>query len=222
MYSFSRFGALLGAVALLATTAAFAQYKYTGPDGRVIYSDVPPPANAKGVQKPAVAGNSAPSGNSAGLPFALQQAVKTFPVTLYTTNDCEACNNGRSLLNKRGIPFSEKTVRTQDDIKIFKEATKAEQVPVMMVGNGRQVGFEEGAWNSALTIAGYPPNSLLPATFKNGPPLPAAPFTPETKSAATPPPAPGQAAGPTDAGSSTASAPPPPSGGKPPAWFKGF
>ncbi|MBL8385374.1 MAG: hypothetical protein JNM90_19990, partial [Burkholderiales bacterium] len=114
----------------------------------------------------------------------------------------------------------------QDDVKIFKDATKAEQVPVMMVGSGRQVGFEEGAWNSALSIAGYPPNNLLPPTYKNPPAAPAAPFTPETKSAAAPPvpdksgaPAAGPAAsGPAPSGA----APSGDSAAKPPSWFKGF
>ncbi|MBL8381897.1 MAG: DUF4124 domain-containing protein, partial [Burkholderiales bacterium] len=105
------------AVAALSGGSALAQYKYIGPDGRVIYSDQPPPPGAKGVQKPATAGNTASTGAGGGLPFALQQAVKNFPVTLYTTNDCDACNQGRNLLTRRGVPFTEKTVRTQDDVK---------------------------------------------------------------------------------------------------------
>jgi glutaredoxin len=222
----SKIGAVIAAVALLAATTVFAQYKYIGPDGRVVYSDQPP-TSAKGVQKPTAAGVAPAGSNSGGLPFGLQQAVKTFPVTLYTTADCDACTQGRNLLNKRGIPFSEKTVRTQDDVKTFKAATKAEQVPVMMVGGTRQVGFEEAAWNSALSVAGYPPNNLLPPGFKNSPATSAAPPAPEAKSANTPaaPVAPGQtdSASPTGANPPAASSPPPAdTGSKPPSWFKGF
>ena len=222
---------LCATLAMFAAASAMAQYKYIGPDGRVIYSDQPPPPGAKGAQKPAAP--ASPSGGaSTGMPFALQQATRNFPVTLYTTSDCDACNQARTLLNRRGIPFAEKTVRTPEDIKVFKEATKADQVPVMMVGGNRQVGFEEGAWNGALTVAGYPPNNVLPAGFKNAPALPAAPFTPEpTKSAAGPPNSPADRAGsvadkagPAGGAPPAAGTPPPPadSGNKPPAWLKGF
>jgi len=226
MRAVTKLGTVIAAVGLLAAASAMAQYKYVGPDGRVVYSDQPPPPGAKGVQKPATAAATSSGGTAAGLPFALQQATKSFPVTLYTTSDCDACNQGRNLLNKRGVPFAEKTVRTPEDIKMFKEATKAEQVPVMMVGSNRQVGYEEGAWNGALTVAGYPPNNVLPAGFKNGPALPAAPFTPDaTKSAAAP-----AANGTPDKGGPTGNAPPAAgapslpadSGGRPPSWFKGF
>jgi hypothetical protein len=225
MRAVTKLGTVIAAVGLLAAASAMAQYKYVGPDGRVVYSDQPPPPGAKGVQKPATAAAASSGGTSAGLPYALQQATKSFPVTLYTTSDCDACNQGRNLLNKRGIPFAEKTVRTPEDIKIFKEATKAEQVPVMMIGSNRQVGFEEGAWNGALTVAGYPPNNVLPAGFKNAPALPAAPFSPEAPKTATGP-ANGTAdkAGPAASTAPTAGAPSLPAdrGRKPPSWFKGF
>lgn len=229
---FKSFMLLACGLAALGASSVFAQYKYIGPDGRVVYSDQPPPPSAKPIQKPATAGNTATaapaSASGGGLPFALQQAVKNFPVTLYTTNECEACNQGRNLLVKRGVPFTEKTVRNQDDFKVFKDATGAAQVPVMMVGSGKQVGFEDGAWNGALNVAGYPPNTLLPASYKNPPAAPAAPFTPPSTTAAAPPAAGGPAAAP------GANAPPagnPPLAGTSPAsdpaanrpsWFKGF
>jgi glutaredoxin len=212
--------------AQLNATAALAQYKYIGPDGRVVYSDQPPPPSAKGAPatKAAPAPVAAAATGGAGLPFALQQATKNFPVTLYTTTDCDSCSQGRNLLNKRGVPFTEKTVRTQDDIKIFRDATGATQVPVMTLGSNKQVGFEEGAWNGALNAAGYPPNNLLPASYKNPAPAPAAPFTPEAKTAAAPADAPGTGApASAPAGNAPSSGvPSPDSGNKPPSWFRGF
>ncbi len=229
------FGCLIAAIAAFGSAAAFAQYKYIGPDGRVVYSDQPPPPSAKPVAKPAAGGGAAPtaaasssgaSAGSAGLPYVLQQAVKTFPVTLYTTNDCEACTQGRNYLTKRGVPFTEKTVRNADDLKVFKEATGAAQVPVMMLGNNKQVGFEEGAWNGALNVAGYPPNNLLPASYKNPPPAPTAPFTPDSKTAAAPTapgaPAGGNAPAPGTAPSVGTVPPPADPAANRPSWFKGF
>ena len=37
-----------------------------------------------------------------------------FPVTLYTSTNCAPCGAGRTLLASRGIPFSERTVATND------------------------------------------------------------------------------------------------------------
>ena len=206
------------------STTALAQYKYIGPDGRVVYSDTPPPPAAKTLQKPGA--GPASSGTSGGLPYALQQAAKNFPVTLYTTKDCDACNRGRSMLGKRGIPFTEKTVGNADDFKVFKDTTGASQVPVMTLGSNKQVGFEEDAWNGALNAAGYPATSLLPTGFKNPAAAPAAPFTPESKTAAAPTAPPGQdlpATSATGGASAPTGAAPPPSGGsRPPSWFKGF
>ncbi len=232
--NFSRSFTLLACgLAALGASNVFAQYKYIGPDGRVVYSDQPPPPAAKAIQKPATTGNAAvaapASASGGGLPFALQQAIKNFPVTLYTTNDCDSCNQGRNMLVKRGVPFTEKTVRNQDDFKVFKDATGAAQVPVMMVGSGKQVGFEDGAWNGALNIAGYPPGNLLPASYKNPPAAPAAPFTPPSATAAAPPAqggpgaaAPGANAPPAgNTPSAGTSAAPDPAANRP-SWFKGF
>lgn len=227
---FRSFSVVACGLLVVVAGTAFAQYKSIGPDGRVVYSDQPPPPSAKTVQKPATVGNTAsaaPTNASGGLPFALQQAVKNFPVTLYTTNECEACNQGRNMLIKRGVPFTEKTVRNQDDFKIFKDATGAAQVPVMVVGSGKQVGFEDGAWNGALNAAGYPPNNLLPASYKNPPAAPAAPFTPPSTTAAAPPAQGGPAA---PGANAPPASTPPPAGTAPaadpaanrPSWFKGF
>ena len=213
-----------GAVLCLTASATFAQYKYVGPDGRVVYSDQPPPPAAKAVQKPPVAGNVAsPTSTTSSLPYALQLPVKTFPVTLYTTGDCDACNLGRALLSKRGVPFSEKTVKTQEDLKAFKDATAASQVPVLLIGGGKQLGFDEGAWITALTAAGYPLNNVLPAGYKNAPPVAANPEKPLAQVVAPPaaqPQAPAEPQAPAPSPPPAAQAPAPAS--ERPSWFKGF
>src|SRR3954453_699377 len=96
----------------LATLAAYAPARaelsrWTDSAGRTHVTDTPPPANAKNVKKEAApsAASGAPSE-----PFALQQARKDFPVKLYSTPSCDACSRARSLLNARGIPFTEKSV----------------------------------------------------------------------------------------------------------------
>ena len=217
-----RFNVMVCAMLVWSAGSAVAQYKYIGPDGRVVYSDTPPPPAAKLIQKPVALSSPAAANPASTLPFALQQAVKNFPVTIYTTADCDACTQGRNLLSKRGVPFTEKTVKTQEDMKAFKDATAASQVPVMLVGSSsKQLGFEDGAWNTALSSAGYPPNNLLPASYKNPAAAPASPEKPAAQpvqAAQSPPPGAPAAPPPT---AITPAAPAEPAANKP-SWFKGF
>jgi glutaredoxin len=163
---------LLPAALLCCAALAHAQlYRSVGPDGRVTYSDTPPPA-AKQVETrplPSVSAATAP------LPYELAQAAKAQPVTLYTGDKCPPCDAARSFLSARGVPYAEKTVSSNDDIAALRAAGGDARLPLLMVGRGREKGFEEGAWNAALTAAGYPKSSQLPAGWRNPPPQGAAP-----------------------------------------------
>ena len=97
------FAALLGA----ACAASAQMYRWTDEKGRVHVTDTPPPPSAKAVQKKSFSGGGTAASDSAGQPYALQLATKSFPVTLYTAKDCEPCAAARNLLNARGVPFRE-------------------------------------------------------------------------------------------------------------------
>lgn len=158
---------------LLCAAGANAQlYKWVGPDGKVTYSDTPPPKTAARVETKSTAGSTA---DTTGLPYELAQAVRNHPVTLYTTNDCFACDEGRNLLSARGIPFVEKTVTTNEDAVQFRQISGDSKLPLLTIGRAKERGFEPGAWNSALSAAGYPETSKLPKTYRNPPPAAAAP-----------------------------------------------
>jgi glutaredoxin len=150
---------------LLACTAgAHAQlYKSVGPDGKVTYSDTPP-ASAKRVETKSIASGSAGGVN---LPYELAESVKNNPVTLYTSDKCAPCDDGRKLLTARGIPFAEKTISSNEDIARLKQAGGNTQLPLLLVGRNKQQGFEPGGWGSALTAAGYPETSKLPGNYRN-------------------------------------------------------
>lgn len=135
-------------------------YRWVDDNGKVHYSDRAPLSGAKNVQKQSM---SAGQGSSAPLPYALQQAVRNFPVTLYTSEDCgESCVRARELLNKRGVPYSEATVADEAGLAQLKTLSGGNVVPVMTVGREVYKGFESGAYNAALDNAGYPTSSLLP------------------------------------------------------------
>jgi hypothetical protein len=161
-------------------------YRVVGPDGKVTYSDQPPPANANA--RP-VGGTSSPAASSAALPTELRQAATRYPVTLYAAkSDCAPCDSGRSFLSSRGIPFSEKTVSSQDDIAAFKRLTSASSLPVLSIGAQQLKGYSESEWTQYLDAAGYPKKSVLPTGYLRAAATPlveakaaAAPSTPEKK-----------------------------------------
>jgi glutaredoxin len=144
-----------------------AQYKWVGPGGAVNYSDLPPPP---GVEATRVGAAPVAKVDDGGLPAGLRAIAGKYPVTLYTTNDCSPCSQGRSMLTKRGIPFTERTVANATDAAAFKQAGFAENsFPSLSVGGQRSVGFEGGEWERLLDAAGYPKTSALPTSYKYPP-----------------------------------------------------
>jgi glutaredoxin len=154
----------LGAALLLCMAGASAQmFKWVDAKGVVHYSDTPPPPSQKKIEvKPFTGG-----GPAVELPYALAEAVRNNPVTLYTTADCNACDQARTLLQVRGVPFAEKTVNSNDDQQKLKEAGSPGQLPLLLVGGSKLIGFEAGAWNQALSDADYPAQRILPPTYQN-------------------------------------------------------
>src|SRR3989449_10943170 len=102
-------------VLALAAGAVAAQqlYRWTDEKGRLHVADTPPPPGAKDVHRWRVTASSGAEGGSE--PYALRQARKESPVTLYTASDCEPCNDARKLLNSRGIPFKEVSVTERSE-----------------------------------------------------------------------------------------------------------
>jgi glutaredoxin len=156
---------LLPLFLLLCAASAQAQlYKWVGPDGKVTYSDSPPPKSAAHVETKTLTSDGL---STAGLPYELSEAVKNHPVTLYTTTDCAPCSQGRNLLNQRGIPFTEKTVNSKEDVEQLKKMNGDGKLPFLLVGRSKEHGFESSAWNAALSAAGYPETSRLPKSYRN-------------------------------------------------------
>ncbi|HEY4542574.1 MAG TPA: glutaredoxin family protein [Noviherbaspirillum sp.] len=156
----------------LASSMAHAElYKWVGPDGKVSYSDTPPPHSAAKLETRNA--SSAPA--TTGLPYEVAEAVRKHPVTLYTSTNCAPCNEGRRLLSERGVPFREKTVNSNEDLQQVRKLAGEGGLPLLTVGSARQRGFEASAWNRELNAAGYPTSNLLPRSYRHPAPEPAAP-----------------------------------------------
>ncbi len=165
-------------------------YRWVDADGKITFSDKPP--SVKYLPKNHDIRDGSDGGTS-GLNYALSQAMQNFPVTLFTpVDECTPCNSGRAYLKKRGIPFTEKTIKTNADNAKLKEAGGNGQLPFLTIGRHSHTGFTESEWSATLTAAGYPESNQLPAHYKNPDPAPAAPqSSPASKAVAQPVEAPG-------------------------------
>lgn len=169
---------LFAAAALvLAPTLVAAQaiYRIVGPDGRVTFSDKPPANNGKATTLGSGGRSADNAEGAADLPFELREVINRYPVTLYTSANCELCDAGRKLLQSRGIPFRERTIATEEDIEARKRMGLEGVIPIVVIGNQRIKGYSEVEWNEYLDLAKYPKTSRLPAGYRNPPPAPLAP-----------------------------------------------
>jgi glutaredoxin len=170
----SRFSSLPGVLLCIAMLcipfSAQAQlYKYVDKDGRTVYSDKPPPADAKKIERATINKNVIDTGKS---DYETQQAAKRLPLTLYTTESCaDACNRARNYLNGRGTPFTETVLKSEEQAKPVKDRLGGPlEVPLLDVGGtSLQKGFEENAWDGLLEAAGYPKRSAVTPAPKSAP-----------------------------------------------------
>ncbi|WP_313296232.1 glutaredoxin domain-containing protein [Diaphorobacter sp.] len=172
----------LTALTALAPQPASAQqiYRSVGPDGKVTFSDHPPAANANPVNPSERVREAAPNAapNAGGnLPYALQQVVNRFPVTLYTARDCPSCNAARNLLVSRGVPFTERTIENNESISALEAISGSATIPFGTIGGQRMNGFSDVQWTQYLDAAGYPKTSQLPSNYRRAAPTPLATAT---------------------------------------------
>ena len=136
-------------------SAAHAQtYRWTDPaTGKTIFSDTPPPANAKGLTK-----TTRTVTPQEGMSYATAKAAENFPVVLFTSPDCaEACREARDYLTKRAVPFTEKMLGKQPaDLDELKKLVGDAFVPSVRIGKQGIRGFEINAYSNVLDLAGYP------------------------------------------------------------------
>ena len=163
------------ALALCAAVQAQTLYRYQDADGHTVYSDTPPPADARNVQPKQFSDNVIDTDKA---PFATRQAMARFPVTLYTF-DCDVCRNAQAMLVKRGVPFTTVIVSEEKGAARLKALTGEQTAPVLQVGDKLVAkGYNESAWQAMLDEAGYP---------KDAPALRAAPARPPANKGAAAP-----------------------------------
>ena len=156
--------ALMGIVLLAAGLAQAQMYRWVDQDGKVHFTDRPPPPHvAKEVQQRKL---TAPPASKA-MSYAMRQAAENYPVILHVGADCKACQEGREFLTRRGIPFTEKTVASNEEIEALKQLLGSgdAMVPVLQVGTKTSKGYLDTAWGNLLDVAGYPKSPGVPVSL---------------------------------------------------------
>ena len=141
------------ATALASAAAGQTLYRYVDANGRVVYSDQPPPPTAKDAQTRQLLDNVIETDPT---PLQARQAAEHFPVTLYTF-DCDICREAQALLVKRGIPFQTVIVTEEKGAAKLKALTGKQAAPVLTIGDKQVMqGYNEERWQAMLDEAGYP------------------------------------------------------------------
>jgi glutaredoxin len=178
---------LTGLALLLVAAGAMAQpiYRNVDKNGKVTFSDRAPTASTEPAAGPQ-AGVTAPA--IAGLPYELRQVAQRYPVTLYSSEDCAPCGDARTLLTTRGIPFEERTVKSNEEVEALQRLSSQTSLPLLTIGSQQLKGYSDTAWSQYLDAAGYPKSNSLPAGYRNAParPLVAQQAAPAPRAAAAP------------------------------------
>lgn len=161
----------------LASVGAQAQnvYRIVGPDGKVTFSDRPPAeTTAPPARSPAApaAATASPAAVNGALPYELRQVANRYPVTIYTGNDCAPCGSLRNMLTSRGVPYTERTVASNEDIAALQRLSGSTSLPFGTIGGQQLVGFSDAEWIQYLDAAGYPKQSQLPSNYRQPAPTP--------------------------------------------------
>lgn len=132
---------------LMAAPALAELFRWTDAQGRVHYSDQPPPPEIKQMKRIA-----APAASSGG-----PNAGSHPPVVLFSTNCGSTCDQATDYLRQHNVPFTLKDPSTDPKVAAeLKQRTGSLGVPVLFVGESMQRGYAPSVWDKMLEMSGYP------------------------------------------------------------------
>ena len=141
-------------------------YRWVDSEGRVNFSDRPPPPDAREVQELRVLGAGS-AGPLAGFSTQTRRAALVAPLVLYTQLRCPPCDLARTWLNDTGLPYEERVLLIEEDLLMFRSRFGEQaQLPTLGVGRSTsQQGFSVEQWSAAIAAAGYPSRDQRPASY---------------------------------------------------------
>lgn len=143
---------IIALCALLACLPASAQqiYRWVDADGRVQYSDKPPP----GVKSSPVQQRISSYAGTPTVSGAAQAGARP-PITMYSTEWCTYCRKARDFFARQGLRYTELDVEKSPAARADYQRLGGRGVPVILVGTQRMTGFSEEHMTRMLKAAGY-------------------------------------------------------------------
>jgi glutaredoxin len=144
---------LLLAVLAGSLPAGAGVYKWTDAQGRVHYSDDPPP-EAKAQQiKVKINSIQGPAGVSTVRESSPARAKDK--VRIYTAVWCGYCKRAKAHLAAKGVPYDEMDVETSERGRSEFAQLGGRGIPVILVGSQRMDGFDASGLDAMLAGAGW-------------------------------------------------------------------
>jgi len=131
-------------------------YKWVDENGKVHYTDTPPPgkkAKRLDLKVPSITGAPVISTVSGPSPSPGAAAVQT-SVKIYTTTWCGYCKRAKAYMQARGVRFEELDVETSSQGQVEFRSIGGRGVPVILVGNQRMDGYSQESLDAMLRQAG--------------------------------------------------------------------
>jgi len=151
MKTISRFITTTLFILLAGYVQALTVYVCVDPNGaEEFYSDRCPPGTSKTAEKEVRVASEKTEGD-------LSEIAERNPITIYVSNDCDACDLVRHQLDARGIPFTEKDAGADLEAQTeLQELSGGLKIPTLTVAGEVLTGYNKGALEKALSAAGYP------------------------------------------------------------------
>lgn len=150
---------------LLALSFTFAAqagdlYRWVDEKGKVHYTDQPPPKQKVEKIKYKSSNASADEANKASRPA----------VSVFITDCGKVCDEARAFMSARQTPYTTRDPQKDpEEGAALVKLTGGRQVPILVVGDNIQKGFEASLWDKMLNSAGYPdPKAAKASENKEG------------------------------------------------------
>ena len=91
------------------------------------------------------------------------------------------------MLSSRGVPFTERTVASNEDIAALERMSGSASLPFGTIGGQQLTGYSDVEWAQYLDAAGYPKQSQLPSNYRPSPATPLVAAKPVAPTAAAAP-----------------------------------
>ena len=144
---------VLLALLIVPLLASSEVYKWTDAQGRIHYSDSPPPeAKAKQVKikVSSIQGPAVVSALTASPPAKSKDKVR-----IYTTPWCGYCKKAKAHLAAKSVLYEEVDVEASEQGRSEFTRIGGHGVPVILVGRQRMDGFSAAALDAMLAAAGW-------------------------------------------------------------------